>query len=178
MKLLSSNERPGTGSPSHSSMGVPLAPNPLNRSSVRQFRSVVGAFVTDWDPATEFGSVARTVSAPTTKDITITNFSDFIYIPPTGWVMRGPIGKELFLEVGLISEEHYLHGARARRLGEPERRTPRVLIRQVMRSDLPTLARHHAPFYRWGIILGATNSVAKAALNCYRVMMDTRHRSN
>src|SRR5215510_16115281 len=102
MKLLSSNERPGTGSPSHSSMGVPLAPNPLNRSSVRQFRSVVGAFVTDWDPATEFGSVARTVSAPTTKDITTINFSDFIYFPPKGWVMRGPIGKGLFLEAILI----------------------------------------------------------------------------
>src|SRR5262245_65109348 len=111
MNLLSSNERFGTGSPAHSSIGVPFSPNPLNKSSVRASRSVVGASCMDWDPETEFGSVTTKVSATTTKSITTTSFSDFTYFPPIGWVIWGPMGKGLFLEAGLISEEHYLHGA-------------------------------------------------------------------
>src|SRR5215475_6411096 len=77
MNLLSSNDRFGTGGDTHSSMGVPLAPNPLNRSSVAVIMSVWRASVMVWDPATEFGSVARQTSVPTTKDITITILSDF-----------------------------------------------------------------------------------------------------
>src|SRR5215468_3923918 len=65
MNLLSSNDRFATGGATHSSMGAPLVPNPLNRSSVRRFKSVVGASVIVWEPETEFGSVARKVSAAT-----------------------------------------------------------------------------------------------------------------
>ena len=53
----------------------------------------------------------------------------------------------LLLKAGLISEEHYLHGARALRPGELERRTPRVFIRQVTGSDLPAFAKYWATFY-------------------------------
>src|SRR5262245_10098669 len=91
MNLLSSNDRFATGGATHSSIGVPLAPNPLNRSSVRRFKSVVGASVIAWEPETEFGRVARKVSATTAKSITTTSFSDFIYIPPVIWAKCGPI---------------------------------------------------------------------------------------
>src|SRR5262245_3460741 len=101
MNLLSSNDRFATGGATHSSMGEPLAPNPLNRSSVSRTKSVVGASVMVWDPATEFGSVARQTSAPTMKSNAITSFSDFIYFPP---VIRasGPIEVQLLVEAGVF----------------------------------------------------------------------------
>src|SRR5262245_34239638 len=101
MNLLSSNERPGTGSPAHSSMGTPLAPNPLNRSSVSRTKSVMGASVMAWDPATEFGSVARNVSAATVKNIMIMSLSDFTYFPPVIRAEGGPIQERLLFEAGL-----------------------------------------------------------------------------
>src|SRR5215813_1858614 len=107
MNLLSSNEAPGTAGVTHSSMGVPLVPNPLNRSSVAFTRSVVGASVTAWDPATGFGSVARQTSDPTTNTITSTIFSDFINFPPVIRAGCGPIEVKLFFEAGLILEERY-----------------------------------------------------------------------
>src|SRR5262245_6884130 len=113
MNMLSSNERPGTGSATHSSIGEPFVPNPLNRSSEprtseRRIRSVVGASVMVWDPATEFGSVARKVSAPTVKNITTTSLSDFMYFPPVIRAESGPIDDGLLFEAGLISEVRYL----------------------------------------------------------------------
>src|SRR5262245_49488624 len=103
MNMLSSNERPGTGSATHSSIGEPLAPNPLNRSSEprtseRRIRSVVGAAVIcAFEPATEFGRVARKPSAPTTKDITTIILSDFMYFFSFGLGPVGdPIGKGFF----------------------------------------------------------------------------------
>src|SRR4030095_7189923 len=106
--------RPGTGSATHSSMGLPSAPNPLNRSltGASWLMVIVGAFVAAWEPATGFGSVARQTSATTAKDITTIILSDFMYFPPERWVLWGPNGKSVVLEAGLISEEHYLHGAR------------------------------------------------------------------
>jgi hypothetical protein len=88
---------------------------------VRRFKSVVGASVIVWEPETEFGSVARKVSAPTAKSITTTSFRVFIYIPPS----IGPWGtqskKGLFFEAGLISEERYFREADIQRPGEQER---------------------------------------------------------
>src|SRR5215813_14117932 len=95
MNLLSSNDRFATGGATHSSMGAPLVPNPLNRSSVRRFKSVVGASVIVWEPETEFGSVARKVSAAKAKSITTASFSGFIYIPPVTWAKRGPINERV-----------------------------------------------------------------------------------
>src|SRR5215475_879290 len=110
MNLLSSNDRFATGGDTHSSMGVPFVPNPLNRSSVKRIKSVVGASAMVWEPETEFGSVARKASAPTAKSITTTSFSDFIKFPPVTWAKRGPIEERVvLLEAGLISEERYLH---------------------------------------------------------------------
>jgi hypothetical protein len=101
--LLSSKERPGTGSATHSSMGVPLAPNPLNRSAgLFWFMAVVGAFCRVWDPATEFGSVARQTSAPIVKSVAIKSFTDFMYFPPEIWAVSGPIEERLLFEAGLI----------------------------------------------------------------------------
>src|SRR5215813_1812698 len=120
MNLLSSNERPGTGSATHSSMGVPLAPNPLNRSSVSLFESVVRAAVTcTLEPATEFGRVARKPIATTTKDNRITSFSDFMCFPPVIRAGCGPIEERLLFEAGLILEERYLKGTDVRQPGEP-----------------------------------------------------------
>src|SRR5215470_2841802 len=101
MNLLSSNERPETGGATHSSMGAPLAPNPLNRSSVSRTRSVVRASVMVWDPATEFGALARKVSATAVKNITITSLSGFIYFPPVIRAEGGPIQERLLFEAGL-----------------------------------------------------------------------------
>src|SRR4030095_6542098 len=74
-------------------MGLPSAPNPLNRSLVglSWLKPVVGASVMVWDPETEFGSVARQTSAPTVKSIAITSFSDFTYFPPVIRAEAGPI---------------------------------------------------------------------------------------
>src|SRR5262245_31445787 len=91
MNRLSSNDWLGTGPATHSSIGVPLGPNPLNRSSVSATMSVVSASVMIWEPETEFGSVARKVSDITAKSITTTSFSDFMYIPPVIWAVGGPI---------------------------------------------------------------------------------------
>src|SRR5262245_18713202 len=112
MNLLSSKERFATGAATHSSMGAPLAPPPLNRLSLRAFMSVVGASVIVWDPETEFGSVARKVSAHTEKNIATISLSDLMDFSPLGCVICGPMGNELLLEAGLNSEEHCLHGAR------------------------------------------------------------------
>src|SRR5262249_27574263 len=97
MNLLSSNEASGTAGVTHSSTGVPLVPNPLNRSSVARTKSVVGAAVMDWDPATEYGSVARQTSAPTAKSMTITIFSDFMYFFSSVLGHVGPNGKGVIL---------------------------------------------------------------------------------
>jgi hypothetical protein len=69
--------------------------------------SVVEASVMAWDPATEFGSVARKASAPIVKNITTTSLSDFIYFPPVIRAYAGPIEDGLLFEAGLISEERY-----------------------------------------------------------------------
>jgi hypothetical protein len=55
-----------------------------------------------WDPATEFGSVARQTSATNTKDDAITSFSDFMYFPPEIRAVSGPIEERLLFEAGLI----------------------------------------------------------------------------
>src|SRR5262249_21064337 len=132
MNLLSSNERFATGGDTHSSMGVPLAPNPLKRSSVRRFKSVVGASVIVWEPETEFGSVARKVSAPTAKSITTTSFSDFIDFPPVTWAKRGPIEKK-----GCFS---FIRG-------RPEFRGT-LLTRGVAHNDLVNLSAGHTHIHQ------------------------------
>src|SRR5262245_27536375 len=178
MNLLSSNERFGTGSPAHSSIGVPFSPNPLNKSSVRASRSVVGASCMDWDPETEFGSVTTKVSATTTKSITTTSFSDFTYFSSYWLGHMGPNGKRVVFR-GWPDFRGTLLTRGALRPGEPERRTPRVFIRQVMWSDLPVFAKDRATFYSRRIIWGEMKLfVAKAASNCYWFVIDTGPRFN
>src|SRR5262245_42906162 len=108
MNLLSSKERFGTGSPAHSSTGAPLAPNPLYKSSVRMFKSVVGASCMS-KPLTEFGSVAAKTSKDAAKTIKTTSFSDFIYF--LLWVGSCEAqGKRVVFIGRLIPEERYLLG--------------------------------------------------------------------
>jgi hypothetical protein len=68
---------------------------------------------------TAFGRIARKPSAPTTNDITIISFSDFMCFPPVIWAEGGPIEERLLFEAGLISEERYLKGTDILQPGEP-----------------------------------------------------------
>src|SRR5215204_1238541 len=81
MNLLSSNERLATGGPvMHSSIGVPRAPSPLKRSSVREFRSVVGASCMVWLSTVDLEAVES--ASATTKAITTDSFKIFIPVSP------------------------------------------------------------------------------------------------
>src|SRR5215510_6749212 len=87
MNLLSSNDLFGTGSPAHSSTGVPFGWNPLCQSSVRASISVVGASVIPTCPPTAAGNT----SAATVKTMTTISLSNFNCCNPCNWARRDQI---------------------------------------------------------------------------------------
>src|SRR5262245_6108022 len=81
MNLLSSNERFATGGFEHSFTGRPLSPNPLKMSSVRTFKSVVGASLLENCPMTVVVStIGKTNTTMKTKDTK--SFRSFIGSSP------------------------------------------------------------------------------------------------